>query len=165
MHFKQSGYGHVPFHNYHRCDICSKNNQGCSVVQATLQEQMDLGWIQDHRIRGINMMQEAPGNVQNFDICTMNVNLVAMHSRLSQQHDLPSQDYSVCSICSKDDQGCVIVQEALQRQIDLGWIHDFCRKDRYQVNMVQIFNIRLMNTSLVGLHAKQVRLGFLASHN
>ena len=123
-------------------------------MQAALQEQMDLGWIQDHRIRGINMMQEASGNVQNFDINTVNVNLVALHSRQSQQHDLPSHDYIVCSICSKDDQGCAVVQEALQRQMDLGWIQDYRKKDCYQVNMVQIIDIHLLNTSLVGLHAK-----------
>ena len=120
---------------------------------------------QDHQIREINMMQEIPESVQNSDIFTMNVNLVALHSILSHQHDLPSHDYNICSICSKDDQGCLVVQEALQRQLDLGWIQDCREKDCYQVNMVQIFDIRLLNTSLVGLHAKQVRLGFLTSHN
>ena len=95
----------------------------------------------------------------------MNVNLMALHSRQSQQHDLPSHDYSICSVYSKDDQGCLVVQEDLQRQMDLGWIQDCRRKDCYQVNMVQLFDIRLLNTSLVGLHAKQVRLGFLPSHN
>ena len=64
-----------------------------------------------------------------------------------------------------DDQGCAVVQEALLRQMDLGWIQDCRKKDCYQVNMVLIFDIRLLNTSLVGLHAKQVRLGFLTSHN
>ena len=49
--------------------------------------------------------------------------------------------------------------------MDLGWIRDCRKKDCYQVNMVQVFDIRLLNTSLVGLHAKQVRLGFLTSHN
>ena len=88
-------------------------------MQAALQEQMDLGWIQDHRIRGIKMMQEIPENVQNFNICAMHVNLMALHSRLSQQHDLPLHDYSVCS---KDNQGFLVVQEALQCQMDLGWI-------------------------------------------
>src|SRR4051812_35103852 len=49
MHAKQAGYGHVPPHNYFTCEICPKNNQGCTVVQAALQEQMDLGWIQHIR--------------------------------------------------------------------------------------------------------------------
>ena len=110
-HYKQSGYGHVPPHNYHQCDICSKDNQGCIIVQASLQEQMDLGWIQDHRIRGINMVQESHGIVQNFDIRAMNVDLVALHSRQSQHHTPPLHDYNICSICSKDNQGCSFVQK------------------------------------------------------
>ena len=67
----------------------------------------------------VNMVHESPGIIQNVDIRTMNVDLVALHSRQSQHHNLPLHDYSVCSICSKDNQGCYFVQEALQRQMDL----------------------------------------------
>lgn len=45
MHARKNGYGPIPPHNYFTCDIFPKDNQGCAMVQVSLQEQMDLGWI------------------------------------------------------------------------------------------------------------------------
>ena len=122
MHAQQSGYGHIPPHNYFTCDICPKNNQGCPIVQATLQEEMDLGWIQRSEFRDyhVNKVDGCPGSFQIFDVLLMNVNLVALHSRQSIHHHLPLQDYVACRICSKNNQGCYFVQRALQKQMDLG---------------------------------------------
>ena len=39
----QSGYGRVPSHKYERCRICLENSQGCYLVRAALQNQVDQG--------------------------------------------------------------------------------------------------------------------------
>ena len=51
LHARQSGFGHIPSHDYHQCKVCSKSNQGCSVVQAAIQDQMNQGWIRHYRNR------------------------------------------------------------------------------------------------------------------
>ena len=105
MHARQSGYSHILPHNYFTCDICPKNNQGCPIVQAALQEQMDLGWIQRSEFRDyqVNMVDGWPGSFQIFDVRLMNVNLVALHAKQSKHHHLPLHNYDACLICSKNN--------------------------------------------------------------
>ena len=61
LHCIQSGYGRVPPHNYERCRICSENSQGCYLVRAALQNQVDQGETQ-LCLSGlsINMVQDCP---------------------------------------------------------------------------------------------------------
>src|SRR3954470_14153295 len=62
-------------------------------------------------------------------------------------------------ICPKNNQGCVVVQVALQEQMDLGWIQHIRVKTECDVNMVQgcpgeykIYKVEDLEGSVVRFH-------------
>lgn len=83
MHARQSGYGHIPPHNYFTHEFCPKDNQGCTVVQSALQEQMDLGWITHTRVREVNMVQGFLGEYIVYQVEDLEGSVVIFHKILN----------------------------------------------------------------------------------
>ncbi|XP_058724226.1 uncharacterized protein LOC131595775 [Vicia villosa] len=138
MHAKQAGYDHVPPHNYFTCEICPKNNQGCAVVQAALQEQMDLGWIQHIRVRtehDINMVQGCPGEYKIYKVEDLEGSVVRFHKTLNglAYFGTDFHAYSRCEICRRNSRGCLRVRNDIQKLMDDNTITVLANKEDDEV--------------------------------
>ena len=82
-----------------------------------------------------------------------------MHTLRSGYGHVAPHNYFAYEICPKNNHGCSIVQAALQRKMDLGWIQEYRNQDSYQVNMVsncpreyQVFRVEYIGGSIVRFH-------------
>lgn len=120
MHARQNGNGHVPPHNYFTYEICPKENQGCAVVQAALQEQMDLGWIQHTRVRDVNVVQGFPGEYKVYRVEDLEGSVVIFQKTLNGLAYFKTNfhPYRKYRVCRREPRGCQRICNDIQGLID-----------------------------------------------